>query len=159
MSSKDVFKSGETGGRRAAIRDVFQQPNQELMPSQLPLPKPTRDINSSNRSHSIIHQEGPISYSDRRIVDRDAEEFEYQRQANIVYNKQFKSLAKLLGNEGMDFDELKQKVEILISQESSKRSESDLRHKIQILQREMNRKEEKRSTHSLGTDYLKTMEA
>jgi hypothetical protein len=70
----------------------------------MPLPKPTRDISASNRSQSIILQEQPLPYSDRRILDREAEEFEYERQANIVYTRQFKTLGKMLGNESMDFD-------------------------------------------------------
>lgn len=51
-----------------------------------------------------------MPYSDRRIPDRDTEEYEYEKQANILYNRQFKSIAKLLGNEEMDFDEVKQRI-------------------------------------------------
>jgi hypothetical protein len=37
-----------------------------------------------------------------------------EKQANVVYTRQFRALAKLLGSESMDFEELREKVEGLV---------------------------------------------
>lgn len=42
------------------------------------------------------------------------EECDFERQANLVYNRQFRDIGRLLGDENMEFDEIRGKVEDLI---------------------------------------------
>jgi hypothetical protein len=75
MSLKEVTRAGEPGSRKAAVRQVILGLPKEQLPSQLPLPKPTRDVSASNRSHSLTHEDPPVFPSHRRILlaDREAE--------------------------------------------------------------------------------------
>jgi hypothetical protein len=42
------------------------------------------------------------------------EECDFERQANIVYNRQFREIGRLLGDENMEFEEIKGKIEDMI---------------------------------------------
>jgi hypothetical protein len=57
----------------------------------------------SNRSHSLAPSDRPSSPPSRPLIDPQ-DSLDYEKQANIVYTRQFRSLAKLLGNEAMDFE-------------------------------------------------------
>lgn len=80
-----------------------------------------------------------------------------------MYNRQFRSLAKLLGNEAMEFDELRHKIEGLILQEMST-VDPVISQRIQNLERELTKRnmaaEVGRSTQSLpsSNDYLRGLE-
>lgn len=77
-----------------------------------------------------------------------------------MYTRQFKTLGKLLGNESMDFDEIKIKVQELLAKELTSESEINLKYKIQSLERELARKEGQRSSQYIAnSEYMKTIEA
>lgn len=94
------------------------------MPTSQQISKPTRDTPASHQTHSLtsisVEQQARIythtSQSEKRIVvfEKDLEEYEFEKEANIVYNKQFKTLAKLFGDEALEFEELREKIESLI---------------------------------------------
>lgn len=114
MDLKDFM----SGGWKLTAREPTPRLKEERLPAYIPLNKPTRDISASNKSHSLTHDDFQLAFpaSERRniLLDRHIEDYEYEKQANIIFNRQFKALAKLLGDETMEFDELKQGIEKLI---------------------------------------------
>lgn len=55
----------------------------------------------------------------------------------MIYTRQFKSLAKLLGNETMEFDDIRDKIEGLILKDHMPSQETILHQKIHQLEREL----------------------
>lgn len=43
-------------------------------------------------------------------LERQVEDYQYEHQANLVYNRQLKSLCKLFGNENLEFEDIRQKI-------------------------------------------------
>lgn len=91
------------------------------MPSYLSITKPTRDVSAENRSNSLSRQSvGRLDSTrvllEKRVneLERELEEYDFERQANVVYNRQLRELGRLLGDETMEFEEMKGKIEDMI---------------------------------------------